>query len=41
MFKPKSQGGGFKVSVGPDKETLKQETEEDAMRAAIGLKPKK
>lgn len=40
VFKPNTKQG-FKVSVGADSEPIKKETEEDAMRKAIGLIGKK
>ena len=40
MFKPTQKSNGFKVEIGTSKEEPKKQTEEDAMRAAIGLLPK-
>ena len=40
VFKPTAKNG-FKVSVGADSEPIKKETQEDAMRRAIGLTQKK
>lgn len=40
MFKPTSKSSGFKVEIGTSKEEPAKQTEEDAMRAAIGLIPK-
>lgn len=40
MFKPTQKSNGFKVEIGTSKEEPKKQSEEDAMRAAIGLLPK-
>lgn len=40
VFKPTAKNG-FKVSVGADSEPIKKESQEDAMRRAIGLTQKK
>lgn len=40
MFKPTQKSNGFKVEIGAHGEEPKKQTEEDAMRAAIGLLPK-